>query len=419
MAAKPTDGKILCETITALEKFSNKQKAADHLDVKVNTFKSRLNNIRALLRGSTTEKPKAEQPWQSHEAQLLIRARDENSRLKARLDEALRNATSWGTIREQLFQLTANPIQTHDVPMPKQSKGKHLAEAVILHLSDLHWGEVIDEHVMAGQNRYNMVIASWRLTRCFQTTIDLMTKHWPRTGEPPSHLILMLGGDLISGDIHDELKKTNELQSIPTMVDCIKHLALGISMLLDSLPCPITIYSVPGNHGRTTFKPECKTYVDTNYDTLIADMLEWHFVAKGEKRLTFVRPQSGDALFKVFGHQIFLTHGDRIGSRGGQGFIGPAATIARGMKKVVDEYAAMKVFIDYIFLGHFHTSLKLEYGYANGSLPGPSEYSRDLRSRPHGATQNYFTIHPERGITSWREIQVGRPDEGLIYRLNR
>jgi len=29
-------------------------------------------------------------------------------------------------------------------------------------------------------------------------------------------------------------------------------------------------------------------------------MLEWHFVAKGEKRITFVRPESGDALFKVF-----------------------------------------------------------------------------------------------------------------------
>jgi hypothetical protein len=351
-------------------------------------------------------------PKPTEKLELEQRQKDEITRLKRELADAYRLMGTSRLVREAVLGLTAEPIRPPDIKLPKRV-GKALPEAVILHLSDLQWGEVVRLETMGGINSFNMEIAARRLYKVFQATIELMTKHW--TGPPPCRLIVLLGGDLISGDIHEELRKTNELQSMPTCMDILRHLVLGFGLLLKELPCDIEVISVPGNHGRTTLKPESKLYVDTNYDTLIADVLEWHYKITNEKRIKFTRPESGDALFKVFGWQGWLSHGDRIGTKGGKGFVGPSAPIARGMKLVTDEHAAQRIFIDWIFIGHYHTRLMLEHGYANGCLPGPSEYSRDLRSRPKPASQNYFQVHPERGIVAERQIQCGDPSEGTIY----
>jgi hypothetical protein len=299
--------------------------------------------------------------------------------------------------------------------MPPVGESKKKGEAAVLHLSDIHWGEIISEEALGGLNKYDTGIAGWRLLRCFQAAADLCTKHW--SGPPIARFYLILGGDMFSGDIHFELEKTNEAPMPRPVKQLLHHLVTAIQSLLTSLPCEVVVISVPGNHSRTTKKPEAKRLVASNYDSLLSDLLEWHFkTVLREKRISFFRPESGDALFKIFNWQWLAVHGDRIGSRGGQGFIGPAATIARGMKKLVDAYAASKVFIDHMLVAHFHTALELEHGTSNGCLCGPNEYSTiELRARPKPATQNFFQVHPDRGITLTRKIQVGHPSEGSLY----
>src|SRR5262249_33439944 len=58
---------------------------------------------------------------------------------------------------------------------------------------------------------------------------------------------------------------------------------------------------------------------------------------------------------------------------------------------------------------------ELEEGFVNGSLPGPTEYSRDLRFRPHPAAQLFLTVHPKRLNPLRRWIDVGVPEEGSLY----
>lgn len=289
--------------------------------------------------------------------------------------------------------------------------GESQAETIIVFLSDLQWGEVVDLAAMDGINSFNIEIGGARLKRFFEGVVELATKHWP--GKPPERLILILGGDLISGDIHLELQKTNALSSIPAVRDLVAHLVGGVSLLLKKLKCPIDVISVPGNHGRSTLKPEAKNAVATSYDTLVSDFLELQFVK--EPRVTFFVPASGDALFSVYGFQVLATHGDKIGSRGGAGFVGPAATVARGFKKLVAEYGAIGIHLDLILIGHFHTALELDEGIVNSSLVGPNEYARVNRFRPKPATQLFLSLHPRRGVTQVRRIQVGDASEGSIY----
>lgn len=302
------------------------------------------------------------------------------------------------------------------VSFQRVERGPGHPETAVLVLSDLQWGETISLAVMDGLNSYNAEIARKRLARVFSAFVDLITRHW--AGPPPERIIVVLGGDLISGEIHEELAKTNSMLSIPALRDCASHICAGIRFIHQALSCAkLDIISVPGNHGRTTRKPESKLYAEHSYDTLCADLIEMEFKQDGKWPAWFTiwKPPSGDALIWIYGYRVLITHGDRIGSRGGAGFVGTAATVARGFKKLVMDYAGRGMMLDLIICGHFHTALQLEEGVCNGCLPGPSEYSRDLRFRPRPAVQAFLTFHPNRGLTQIRWIDAGAPEEGTLY----
>lgn len=337
------------------------------------------------------------------------RLRDQMSAIRRERDDAARRAAKAEDIRNAVFGLVEGPVEP--IAFSARDGGEAKAETIVVFLSDLHWGESVDLAAMDGLNSYGLAIARARLARAFQTIADLSTVHW--SGPPPARLILILGGDLVSGEIHAELAKTNEAQSLPAVRDLVGHLVAGINLLKSSLSCPIDIISLAGNHGRSTMKPESKGSAETSYDILASDFLEMQF--KADARVSFYTPASVDALFSVYGWRVLATHGDRIGSRGGAGFIGPAATAARGFKRIAADYAARGILLDLILIGHFHTPLQLEEGFVNGSLPGPTEYSRDGRFRPHQAQQLFLAIHPRRGVTQHRWIKVGVPEEGSLY----
>jgi len=334
---------------------------------------------------------------------------DQLATLRKELASANRELNAQTDLRSALFGLTSEPLKPRVYSL-RQETAHAEAEIPILFTSDFQWGEVAFKEQLAGLNSFNKHVARARYRRLIETTIELCTKH--HAGKPPPRFYYLRGGDAISGEIHMELAKTNDLLSLGAVKDCAEHEAWGIETLRKELGCPVEVISVPGNHGRTTMKPESKGYVDTSYDDLVAWHLESYF--RGDKQVSFYSPRSGDAPFVVHNTRFLLTHGDRIGSRGGQGFVGPAATIARGMKKLVDQYAGIGELFDVILVGHFHTSLKLEHGYSNGSLPGFTEYARDLRVKPKPPTQWLFHVHPRRGIVCEREIMVGAPEEGSL-----
>lgn len=186
----------------------------------------------------------------------------------------------------------------------------------------------------------------------------------------------------------------------------VEEESAGIEALRDAYG-RVHVASVPGNHGRTTIKPTQKLYADTNYDTMIAKMLADRF--RGDERVTFQTSVSGDVVIPILGWQIMLTHGDRIGSRGGQGFIGPVATIVRGLKKVRDQQAEMGRPVDVIVHGHFHTTANPGRDLSNGSMIGYNEYAHGLRARPEVPQQWLFLIHERWGLRERCPVQLEDP----------
>ena len=341
---------------------------------------------------------------------VLRRLTDENTALRAETRELLRRVVLAEDVRGQVLGLRDMPPTP--VSFPEREKAEEASrETAVLVLSDLHWAETVSLTSMDGLNSFNIEIARARLGRWAKTVCELLTKHW--AGLPPERIILILGGDLISGGIHRELAKTDMLRPLPAVRDVADHLRAAILLIRDTVDCVIDIISLPGNHGRSTEKPESKETSETSYDVLVSDFLEMGL--KDQRNINFFVPQSPDALFSVYGWRVLVSHGDKIGSRGGTGFVGPAVTAARGFKRMIADYAARGIPVDLIVICHFHTPLLLEEGFVNGSLPGPTEYSRDGRFRPHPAMQLMFTMHPRHKVPMIRWIEVGVPEEGTLY----
>lgn len=332
-----------------------------------------------------------------------VRTKNQIGELQKRLADTLEYASKIEDIRRSVFGLVPGKLQIPEWQTPKDT-GKSQPEIPTLFTSDFQAGEVIRSGELDYPNDYNPSIFRERYRRLIRTATKLLEREDPKMRYPG--MVYLRGGDAISGDIHADLSETQDTVPTEQTQMVVEEEIKGIEELLKAVP-KLTVYSVPGNHDRTTFKPRAKRFVDMSYDRLAIWAIQSYFKAKGEKRVSFVAPESGDAYFSIYNTNYLLTHGDRIGSRGGQGFIGSSGTIARGIHKVRAQLARMGRPVDYVLTGHFHVAMQLPNGIANGCLAGFSEYAKsELRAEPEPPTQTMWWTHPKWGLTTIRRVRV-------------
>jgi len=330
------------------------------------------------------------------------RAKEATVQLKA-LESRLVKAED---LRGEIFGL-GRPVISKLAPDRQKGGGRR---AVLLHISDIQYGEKIDAEEMDGVNSYDIEIANKRIARYFQKAHRFMTELWQ--GKPPVEIVILLNGDMVSGALHHELDRTDEARPLLAAKLVSQQLIAGVSLLL-SMGIPIRVINTPGNHGRMTIKPESKDHVLQNLDTLVGWFIETAFSGNPLVQVTYTK--SIDALFSIFSFPMLATHGDRMGSKGGQGFLGATATILRGHFKLMSDYAARGIHLYKIFTGHYHTPAVTVVGHANNTMAGASQYSRDGRMSVTPASQDYFVIEETHGLIEHRQIMVGTPDEGSSH----
>lgn len=288
---------------------------------------------------------------------------------------------------------TARAVRTHDAP-----------GVPTLLLSDFHWGEIVKAPQIMRKNEYSLALAHDRLEHCVETAIQLLQIISPKMDFPG--IVVPLGGDMISGNIHDELQATNELNTMPTVVDLYGALVAAITRLADVfghvfLPC------VTGNHGRDTQKIWHKDRTHTSFDWLLYCFLAKHFAK--DKRVTFSIPDGPDAYYKIFGTRYLLTHGDQF--RGGDGMIGALGPIIRGDHKKRSRNAQIDAEYDVMLCGHWHQYLHLTRLIVNGSLKGYDEYAFNGNFPFERPQQALWLTHPKHGITYRMPVYVDKRRE--------
>lgn len=346
----------------------------------------------------------------------------ENATLRRELN-AVRS--EYGTARAELARVTddleaLNRIYDEALVLQPQPKwldtpdaGKKANSATLVaFLSDLHAGEVVRSEEMNGYNAYNLAIADHRLRRFFDKTIMLAQNYM--TGVQYEGIILALGGDLVSGDIHDELEQTNELSVLETTLWVAPRILAGIEKWAEVFG-KVHVVSAPGNHGRDSKLPRHKGRSAHNADTHIAKMIAMFFgAANSTADVTFDIPDSFDVGFSIGVHQFSMEHGDNL-KFSGTSEVGALGPVKRGTMRKSNQHSQEGHPFDYNLVGHFHQYVPAaSQGFVmNGSMKGFDEYARSWHLKPEPAQQALMVCTPEYGLTLQSPIIVGdRAAEG-------
>lgn len=310
-------------------------------------------------------------------------AKKENLRLTTELD-GMRKAL---VLVEKMEGATIEPPKWLTPKKPKNS-----AATLVAMLSDTHFDEVVNPDEINGLNAYNREIAVMRLEK-WATNLIKMARHY-LAGINYDGIVVILGGDIFSGDIHDELKETNEDTMLGSVLFWAEEISAAIGLLAEEFgSCHVV--SVMGNHGRTTRKPRAKLRAKTNFDWLIAKMIERHFASN--KNISFQIPESADALTKVYETGLLITHGDQVNGGGGIGGIYPPIMRLRARKQ--QNHQAIGSGFDSLLMGHWHSYLSTPTLTINGSLKGFDEYAAISNFGFEPPQQAMLIVTPERGIT--------------------
>lgn len=258
-------------------------------------------------------------------------------------------------------------------------------------LSDLHWGEVVRPEEIGHVNAFDMVIARQRLQKVVDKTCSLLRDHV--VGDYPG-IVVCLGGDMVSGSIHDELEQTNDGTVMQQTLDLFEHLQTALIRLADEFG-RVHVPAVTGNHGRSNKKWAAKRRATLSYEWLMYQFLLRAFA--NDERFSFDISDGPDVDFSLFDVRYRLTHGDTF--RGGDGMIGPLGPVTRGALKRGRMAAAMGAPFDCLLLGHWHTLIWGANYVVNGTLKGFDEFAMSLSITPEPPSQALWMTSEKHGRT--------------------
>lgn len=336
--------------------------------------------------------PEATPAELTREQLTIARLKADVSRLQSHARELEKLAMTADGMRDVLGSLGApNVIQQPDwlagARSPRSTTGTG-----VLFLSDIHFDEVVHPAQIGGCNEYNREIATRRLHNTFRNTVALLKGHMasPRY----DGIVCVLGGDLLSGNIHEELTESNEAPIQVSMITLESILMEGIGGLADEFG-KVHVPCVTGNHGRMHKKPRAKNRAFENFEWSVYQRLAAYF--RRDNRITFDIPEGSDTQFRVYSHRFGLTHGDQF--TGGGGIGGIMVPIMRGVSKKQNRQQQIGQPFDVAMMGHFHSYIHTNSLIINGSVKGYDEYAAQNNFSFEPPQQALFIDHPEVGMT--------------------
>jgi hypothetical protein len=401
MPAKPISKELLQQAINEYYTTNNKVIAARNLGLPAGTYAHRYNTAvtQGLVPSANLKAPEQGIAYDLSEARAKIRQLESSALAQAKEDF---NAEF---VKRKIIKLAESEPNIPDW-IVRKPKGHNVTGIPTLLASDWHWGEVVDAAQVGGVNEYDLKIAQDRARAFIETSIDLLKN---RFNNPKYEgVVFALGGDMFSGNIHDELATTNDMEVMPCVLDLWGTLVWCIETLVEEFG-KVFVPCVSGNHGRNTHKIQNKNRNYTNFDWLLYQFLNKRF--ENDKRITFFIPDGSDAYYQVYGYKYLLTHGDQF--RGGDGVIGCLGAIIRGDHKKRSRNAQIDQEYDTMLIGHFHQLIQLQRLIVNGSLKGYCEYAYSNNFGFEPPRQALWITHPLHGITFSCPVNVDRKSKPI------
>lgn len=283
--------------------------------------------------------------------QLLKQARRENAALEKKVD-----------LLTALDGLDCVPAE-----WISPTKGRNDSRGIAcLMVSDLHLDEIVRPEQINDRNAFDRRIAELRLQATIHKTIRI-TRDFV-TGVKYDGIVVWLGGDNVSGNIHDELRRTNAGQDVIDTVDhWVDHVGSALVALADHFG-KVHVVCEFGNHARNTDKPESKDAIRSSFDWLFCRIM-WRAL-QSDKRITWNIPESLIVQEVVLNTRYHFEHGDAKAFKGGDQIAGPLRPVMMGIKRRREQGYVF----DRLLICHFHSYASLPQATMNGSLVGAAQY---------------------------------------------
>ncbi len=361
----------------------------------INSIKSKMyiENIRGNMNKKITKKEIVKRINDDRKIESL---KSDIQILRKKYESVIKNIN----IQDKLINMNKqylNSLTPLKLPNIIKNKNKELSkETAMLLLSDCHIGEVVNFEETHGLCEYNVDIFRNRIDHLCNTIINIVEKKL--MGYDIKKLVIAQLGDMVSGNIHEELVETSQGNILDWVYGGAKYLAKFIYQLTSVFE-EIEVVCIPGNHGRTKKKPYYKNkYV--NWDTILYHTQSAYF-SNNKKRVNFIIPKSPFYMYNVENHKFLFMHGDDIQSWMNIPFYGILRASSELSKVLYDQYGKF----DYLALGHFHKiGILDDMGgeiLINGSVIGGNEFSLGKLKTMSLPKQMFFGVHKEKGI-SWR-----------------
>jgi hypothetical protein len=288
------------------------------------------------------------------------------------------------TVERELDAFLALDTRRRSPPKIRRRAPSGTAEATALVLaSDWHVEEEVLAKTVNGLNRYNPDVAKKRAKKFFQGVLRLT--NMARATTQVKDLVLWLGGDFITGWIHEEFQESNDRGPVEAAWFAEDLLSSGLTFLQEHgeferilVPCSM------GNHGRLTKERRFAKPRGSNLEAGI-----YRNLAHLHPEIEFIRPEGAVTYADIYGLRVRFTHGDLATYRGGMtGLRAPLKRLGTELDK------ARRA--DLTCIGHFHQLTGAgDWLLANGSLIGYSAYSMRFGYEP--PRQAFALIDKERG----------------------
>lgn len=292
------------------------------------------------------------------EHEIHRRAREHRGEMRAIIQDLERRNKELQSVTDHLLNVEEILKDFHPKKIDVKNTSRSLPEATYIMLaSDWHVGERVRPEQVGFRNEYNPDIAQERGRRFWQSNYKMLNA--ARASWTIDNVVLWLGGDLITGYIHEEFEADNFLSPTEETLLAYQMVTEGIDCILDSYDVEnLTVVTSNGNHGRTGRKKRIADDFRNSYEFMLYHLLAKHY--KDNNRVTFQISPGYYNYLNVYDMQIRFSHGDGIRSSGGVGGLAPPLYRRLGRLPAAD--------ID--CMGHFHQLDFLRKFCRNGSLIG-------------------------------------------------
>lgn len=264
---------------------------------------------------------------------------------------------------------------------PEASKSKPTAIAVN-QTSDSHMGAVQPSYEVAYLNGYNPTVCGNRNIGYSLASSKYINTL--RNGYVINELHWLFTGDLISGDIHEELKITNAFPSPVQVVQAAKLHAAQVGVVAPMYERIVVHFVTADNHARLTKKPQSGEEGFNSMNYLVGIMMKEYL--RKHTNVEFNLHPVYEANIDIGNMKYLVTHGHGIKGWAGIPWYGIERKVSREatfrMAEILMSYDQDKALKELGFHkmvhGHFHTDLNTPTSSCAASVQGGTTF--DLKN---------------------------------------